>query len=112
MQKLESKWKKRRKCANLVLLDLGKCCKISIYFQKVMPIQPRTSPLKFGHLAAKSEKDTVPYLSSKPRTSGGLAGPAFPAAAAAGEKATWEKAAMIMVVSIGAGVRRQLAHSH
>ena len=30
-----------------------------------MPIQPRTSPLKFDGLAAKSEKDTVSYLSIK-----------------------------------------------
>ena len=30
-----------------------------------MPIQKRTSPLKFDGLAAKSEKDTVSYLSTK-----------------------------------------------
>ena len=30
-----------------------------------MPIQPRTRPLKFDGLAEKSEKDTVPYLSTK-----------------------------------------------
>ena len=38
---------------------------MSIYLQKSVPIQPRTSPLKFDDLAEKSEKDTVPYLSTK-----------------------------------------------
>ena len=52
-----------QKCDNLV--DLGKCCKMSIYLQNFMPIQPRTSLLKFGHLAAKSGKSTVLYLSTK-----------------------------------------------
>ena len=52
-----------QKCDNLV--DLGKCCKMSIYLQNFMPIQPRTSLLKFGHLAAKSGKGTVLYLSTK-----------------------------------------------
>ena len=47
------------------LVDLGKCCKMSIYLQNFMPIQPRTSLLKFGHLAAKSGKGTVLYLSTK-----------------------------------------------
>ena len=52
-----------QKCDNLV--DLGKCCKMSIYLQNFMPIQPRTSLLKFGHLAVKSGKGTVLYLSTK-----------------------------------------------
>ena len=52
-----------QKCDNLV--DLGKCCKMSIYLQNFMPIQPRTSLLKIGHLAAKSGKSTVLYLSIK-----------------------------------------------
>ena len=52
-----------QKCDNLVYL--GKCCKMSIYLQNFMPIQPRTSLLKFGHLAAKSGKSTVLYLSTK-----------------------------------------------
>ena len=52
-----------QKCDNLV--DLGKCCKMSIYLQNFMPIQPRTSLLKFGHLAAKSGKSTVLYLSTQ-----------------------------------------------
>ena len=52
-----------QRCTNLV--DLGKCCKMSIYLQNFMPIQPRTSLLKFGHLAVKSGKGTVLYLSTK-----------------------------------------------
>ena len=52
-----------QKCDNLV--DIGKCCKMSIYLQNFMPIQPRTSLLKFGQLAAKSGKSTVLYLSTK-----------------------------------------------
>ena len=52
-----------QKCDNLV--DLRKYCKMSIYLQNFMPIQPRTSLLKFGHLAAKSGKGTVLYLSTK-----------------------------------------------
>ena len=38
---------------------------MSIYLQNFMPIQPRTSLLKFGQLAAKSGKGTVLYLSTK-----------------------------------------------
>ena len=38
---------------------------MSIYLQNFMPIQPRTSLLKFGHLAVKSGKGTVLYLSTK-----------------------------------------------
>ena len=37
-----------QRCDNLV--DLDKCCKMSIYLQRLVPIQPRTSPLKFDHL--------------------------------------------------------------
>ena len=59
-----------QKCDNLV--DLGKCCKMSIYLQTFMPIQPRTSLLKFGHLAAKSGKSTVLYLSTKAGLERGL----------------------------------------
>ena len=33
--------------------------------QRLVPIQPRTSPLKFDHFAAKSELSTVSYLSIK-----------------------------------------------
>jgi hypothetical protein len=43
----------------------ARSCKMSIYLQNFMPIQPRTSLLKFGDLAAKSGKSTVLYLSTK-----------------------------------------------
>ena len=72
-----------QKCDNLV--DLRKCCKMSIYLQNFMPIQPRTSFLKFGHLAAKSGKGTALYLSTKaPRGAapGGLPRRRPPAASA------------------------------
>ena len=52
---------------------------MSIYLQNFMPIQPRTSLLKFGHLAAKSGKGTVLYLSTK------LVAAVLPAAAVGGE---------------------------
>ena len=52
-----------QRCDNLV--DLDKWRKMTIQLQKSVPIQPRTSPLKFDGLAEKSEKDTVPYLSTK-----------------------------------------------
>ena len=32
-----------------------------------MPVQPRTSPIKFGNLAEKSEQDTIPSLSTSPQ---------------------------------------------
>ena len=42
-----------QRCDNLV--DLEKCWKTTIYLQRSVPIQPRTSPVKFDHLAEKSE---------------------------------------------------------
>ena len=41
-----------RRCDNLVD-DLDKCRKMRIYLQRLVPIQPRTSPLKFDHLIEK-----------------------------------------------------------
>ena len=73
-----------QRCDNLV--DIGKCCKMSIYLQTLMPIQKRTSPIKFGRLAAKSEKDTVPYLSTKP---GGRGGAGARGLIAVNEPAPW-----------------------
>ena len=60
-------------CDNLV--DLDKRSKMTIELQKSVPIQPRTSPLKFDGLGEKSGKDTVPYLSTKGGTSSGGSGP-------------------------------------
>ena len=48
------------------LVDLEKRCKISTWQQNFASIQPRTSPIKFDHLAEKSEKDTVSNLAPKP----------------------------------------------
>ena len=56
--------KKRMAQRRVNLVDLDKRCKMIIELQKLVPIQPITSPLKFDGLAAKSEKDTVSYLSS------------------------------------------------
>ena len=47
------------------LVDLEKRCKMSIWLQNFASIQPRTSPVKFDHLAEKSEKDTVSNLAPK-----------------------------------------------
>ena len=49
-----------QRIANLV--DLEKRCKMSIWLQKSALIQPRTSPLKFAHLAGKSEYGSVSNL--------------------------------------------------
>ena len=42
-----------QRCAKLV--DLEKCFPMSIYLQRSVPIQKRTSPLKFADFAEKSE---------------------------------------------------------
>ena len=55
-----------QRCDNLV--DLDKWSKMTFQLQKSVPIQPRTSLVKFDGLAAKSEKDTVSYLSTKVST--------------------------------------------
>ena len=52
-----------QRIANLV--DLEKCCKMSIWTQKSASIQKRTSPLKFDDSAEKSEKSSVSNLSTK-----------------------------------------------
>ena len=55
-----------QRIANLV--DLEKCFQMAIWSQKSASIQPRTSRLKFDafvdDLAAKSEKGSVPNLST------------------------------------------------
>ena len=52
-----------QRIANLV--DLEKCCKMSIWTQKSASIQKRTSPLKFDDSAEKSEKSSVSNFSTK-----------------------------------------------
>ena len=47
------------------LVDLEKCCKMSIWTQKSALIQLRTSLLKFDDLAEKSERSSVSNLSTK-----------------------------------------------
>ena len=43
-------------------LDLDKCFQNDIWLQKSASIQTRTSPLKFDHLAEKSEEGLAPNL--------------------------------------------------
>ena len=47
------------------LVDLVKSFPTNIYLQNLASIQKRTSPIKFAHLAEKSEKVSVPNLSTK-----------------------------------------------
>ena len=47
------------------LVDLEKCCKMSIWSQKSASIQKRKSVLKFDDLAKKSEKDSISNFRTK-----------------------------------------------
>ena len=47
------------------LVDLEKCCKMSIWSQKSALIQKRKSVLKFDDLAEKSEKDSISNFRTK-----------------------------------------------
>ena len=48
------------------LVDLVKSFPTNIYLQNLASIQPRTSPIKFAHLAEKSEKNgSISNLSTK-----------------------------------------------
>ena len=47
------------------LVDLVKSFPTNIYLQNLASIQKRTSPVKFAHLAEKSEKGSIPNLSIK-----------------------------------------------
>ena len=51
------------------LVDLVKSFPTNIFLQNLESIQKRTSPIKFAHLAEKSEKGSISNLSSKERTS-------------------------------------------
>ena len=55
------------------LVDLVKSFPTNILLQNLASIQKRTSPIKFAHLAEKSEKDSISNLSTKVR--GGHAPP-------------------------------------
>ena len=50
------------------LVDLVKSFPTNIYLQILASIQPRTSPIKFAHLAEKSGKGSISNLSTKSRT--------------------------------------------
>ena len=50
------------------LVDLVKSFPTNIYLQNLASIQKRTSPVKFAHLAEKSEKGSIPNLSTKKNT--------------------------------------------
>ena len=50
------------------LVDLVKSFPTNIFLQNLASIQKRTSPLKFGHLAGKSEKGSISNLSTKDPT--------------------------------------------
>ena len=52
-----------QKHANLV--DLVKSFPTNIFLQNLAPIQKRTSPIKFAHLAEKSEKGSTLNLPAK-----------------------------------------------
>ena len=47
------------------LVDLVKSFPTNIYLQNLVSIQPRTSPIKFAHLAEKSEDGSISNLSTK-----------------------------------------------
>ena len=47
------------------LVDLVKSFPTNIYLHKSASIQKRTSPVKFAHLAEKSEKGSISNLSTK-----------------------------------------------
>ena len=49
------------------LVDLVKSFPTNIYLQNLASIQKKTSPLKFAHLAEKSEKGSISNLSTKER---------------------------------------------
>ena len=47
------------------LVDLGKSFRTNIFLQNLASIQKRTSPIKFAHLAEKSENGSISNLSTK-----------------------------------------------
>ena len=49
------------------LVDLVKSFPTNIFLQNLASIQKRTSPIKFDHLAEKSDKGSISNLSTKAR---------------------------------------------
>ena len=64
------------------LVDLVKSFPTNIYLQNLASIQKRTSPIKFAHLAEKSEKGSISNLSTKAQPRDAPARPAVPAGGA------------------------------
>ena len=54
---------------NVSFVDLVKSFPTNIFLQNLASKQKRTSPIKFAHLAEKSERGSVSNLSTKERTS-------------------------------------------
>ena len=50
------------------LVDLVKSFPTNIFLQNLASVQKRTSPIKFAHLAEKSEKGSISNLSTKLET--------------------------------------------
>ena len=74
------------------LVDLVKSFPTNIHLQNLASIQKRTSPKMFAHLAEKSEKGSIPNLSTKMQTaefaSSPHAGPGGEADARSAKRAT------------------------
>ena len=58
--KFDENFKIRERCKGVHCVDLGESFPTSIFLQNLASIQKRTNPLKFAHLAEKSEKGSVP----------------------------------------------------
>ena len=63
---------------NVNLVDLVKSFPTNILLQNLASIQKRTSPVKFAHLAEKSEKGSISDLSTKAGGAGQPVPPALP----------------------------------
>ena len=50
---------------NINFVDLVKSFPTNIFLQNLASIERRTSPVKFAHLAEKSEKGSISNLSTK-----------------------------------------------
>ena len=50
------------------LVDLVKSFPTNVFLQNLASIQPRMSPIKFAHLAEKSENGSISNLSTKADT--------------------------------------------
>ena len=67
-KKFDDFFKKNAVCAvqkHVNLVDLVKSFPTNIFLQNLASIQKRTSPIKFAHLAERSEKGSISNLSTK-----------------------------------------------